>query len=80
MKKPFLKRLKQVALASGVAAGLLSFTGCKSAPQGLYAEDGQLMRGGEEFKAMGINYCSSFLNLLKDKEEREFVEGFRILK
>ena len=47
---------------------------------GLYVEDGALMRNGSEFRAMGINYCSAWHDVLKDPETLEVAEGFRILK
>ena len=47
---------------------------------GLYVEDGTLMRKGSEFRAMGINYCSAWHDVLKDPETLEVAEGFRILK
>ena len=83
MIRSFLKNksvIKRLMVSSCAAASLFSVTGCKSAPQGLYAQDGKLMRGGEEFKAMGINYCSSFINLVGNKNDTEYAEGFRTLK
>ena len=47
---------------------------------GLYVEDGALMRSGAPFRAMGINYCSAWQDVLKDPETLEVAEGFRILK
>ena len=48
--------------------------------QGLYPEDGKLMRSGEEFRAMGINYNDCFLRLIENKNHKEYAEGFRTLK
>ena len=47
---------------------------------GLYVEDGNLMRKGSEFRAMGINYNAAWYDVLKDPETLEVAEGFRILK
>ena len=55
-------------------------TPAPSTQPGLYVEDGTLMRNGEEFRAMGINYCSALHDVLKDPETLEVAEGFRILK
>ncbi len=50
------------------------------APHGLTVKNGQLMRNGAPFRAMGINYCSAWHDVLKDPETLEVAEGFRILK
>jgi len=47
---------------------------------GLTVENGQLMRNGSEFRAMGINYNSAWYDVLKNPETLEVAEGFRILK
>jgi len=52
----------------------------EASPKGLYVKDGKLMRGGAEFRAMGINYNTCFSNYIINKDNPEFVEGFRILK
>jgi hypothetical protein len=49
-------------------------------PLGLYVKDGQLMRNGEEFRAMGINYNTAFYDVLKDPDQSDVAEGLRILK
>ena len=67
----------------GLCFGLLMATGClrsSAISQGLYVQSGTLMRSGEPYRAMGINYNNCFVSLLKDAENRDFVEGFRILK
>ena len=66
-------------------AGLFIMTTAISAagqdfPHGLYAEDGQLMRHGTPFRAMGINYYDCFVTSLESPETPEFVQGFKVLK
>jgi len=50
------------------------------APMGLYLDNGTLMRGGEPYRGMGMNYAQCFWQLLKNPENRDFIEGFRILR
>lgn len=49
-------------------------------PHGLYVRDGTLMHVGAPYRGMGINYCQIFWDMLKNPENRDFVEGFRILR
>lgn len=49
-------------------------------PLGLYVKDGTLMRNGAEFRAVGINYHTCWVNYIANKENPEFIEGFRALK
>ena len=49
-------------------------------PLGLYVRDGIVMYQGEPYRAMGINYNNCFSLLLADANNRDFIEGFRILK
>lgn len=68
-----------------VALGAVWLTSCGcfhavAGPQGLYVEGGKLMRNGAQFRAMGINYNTCWVNFIKNKENPEFEEGFRILK
>jgi len=49
-------------------------------PAGLTVRDGVVLRNGQAFRAMGINYHNCFSQLLADKQNRDFVEGFRILR
>ncbi len=51
-----------------------------SEPLGIYVRDGVAMRQGKPYRAMGINYNNCFGAVLNDSENRDFVEGFRILK
>jgi len=67
------------AKTSGEAEGSVAAP-APSTPLGLYVEDGALMRNGAPFRAMGINYCSAWHDVLKDPETLEVAEGFRILK
>ena len=54
---------------------------CMAEPSlGLTVQDGQLVRNGSEFRAMGINYNTAWYDVLKDPETLEVAEGFRILK
>ena len=46
---------------------------------GLYVRDGIVMHQGKPYRAMGINYNNCFSVLLKDANNRDFIEGFRIL-
>lgn len=50
-----------------------------AAPTGLTARDGEVLRNGSAYRAMGVNYHSCFSQLLSNKENREYEEGFRIL-
>ena len=72
-----IKRLMVILVLSGVWA---SCGRASASSQGLYVKDGTLMHSGEPYRAMGINYNNCFVSLLKDAENRDFVEGFRILK
>lgn len=47
---------------------------------GLIAQDGQLLRNGRPFRAMGINYFPCLTDYLQNASKTEFVSGFRILK
>ena len=49
-------------------------------PLGIYVQNGTTMMNGFCYRAMGINYNNCFGALLRDADNREFVEGFRILK
>lgn len=51
-----------------------------ASPLGLYVEDGQLMRNGDPFRAMGINYFDCFVESLAGDQVPGYVEGFRVLK
>ena len=76
-----LKQLNRSVLCL-LALCCLITTACvtEHSKPGLYVEDGTLMRNGSEFRAMGINYCSAWHDVLKDPETLEVAEGFRILK
>ncbi len=50
------------------------------APKGIYFQDGVTMRNGEQYRAMGINYNNCFSSVIRDADNRDFVDGFRILK
>ena len=54
--------------------------GMASPSLGLTVQNGQLMRNGAPFRAMGINYNTAWYDVLKDPETLEVAEGFRILK
>lgn len=47
---------------------------------GFSVEKGKLLLGGKPYRGMGINYVQCFWELLKDPENRDFVEGFRMLR
>jgi hypothetical protein len=47
---------------------------------GLAAEQGRLLLGGRPYRGMGINYVQCFWGLLKDAANRDFVEGFRVIR
>jgi hypothetical protein len=49
-------------------------------PKGLVVQNNQLMFAGKPYRAMGLNYNSCFLTLLKKPENRSFEKGFRILR
>lgn len=49
-------------------------------PTGFSVEKGKLLLGGQPYRGMGINYVQCFWELLKDPENRDFVEGFRMLR
>ena len=51
-----------------------------ASPVGVYVQDGTVMRAGQPYRAMGINYNTCFGAVLQDEGNRDFVEGFRILK
>lgn len=61
---------------------VLFTVGCSTSapPAGIYVRDGVPMRSGEPYRAMGINYHNCFSLVLADETNRDFVEGFRILK
>jgi len=46
---------------------------------GLTVKQGRLLLDGRPYRGMGINYAQCFWHLLRDPENRDFVEGFRIL-
>jgi len=50
------------------------------AKPGLTVQQGRLLLGGKPYRGMGINYAHCFWKLLRDPENRDFVEGFRILR
>jgi hypothetical protein len=43
------------------------------------APDGTVLKNGQPFRAIGINYFSCFLRTLDDKEDRSSGEGFKVL-
>lgn len=47
---------------------------------GLSVQEGTLMLRGQPYRGMGINYVQCFWDMLKNPENRDFVEGFRILR
>jgi hypothetical protein len=49
-------------------------------PMGVYVKNGALLRAGMPYRGMGINYYTCFNTLLAHPENRDFVEGFRILR
>lgn len=60
---------------------LLLTAGCVLAvPAGLYVENKTLMHSGKPYRGMGVNYYSCFNTLFAHPENRDFVEGFRILR
>jgi endo-1,4-beta-mannosidase len=67
--------LTLMALTSSLTASQIN-----DLPLGLYARDGAVMHQGRPYRAMGINYNDCFTLLLKDGDNRDFVEGFKILK
>ena len=56
--------------------------GCqRQAPgPGLSVQEGTLMLRGKPYRGMGINYVQCFWDMLKNPENRDYVEGFRILR
>jgi endo-1,4-beta-mannosidase len=42
--------------------------------------DGRLTLQGKPYRGMGMNYCQILWDVLKNPENRDFVEGFRILR
>jgi len=52
----------------------------RAASAGLYVQDGVLMHSGKPYRAMGVNYYTCFNTLIDQPENRDFVEGFRILR
>jgi hypothetical protein len=59
---------------------LLSRGAAESEPAGLTVRDGVVLRNGQVFRAMGINYNSAFYDVLKNPEGSDVAEGLRILK
>jgi endo-1,4-beta-mannosidase len=49
-------------------------------PKGLYVRNGVILHEGQPYRAMGINYHNALGLLLDDAQNRDFVEGFKILK
>ncbi|MGA0112654.1 MAG: cellulase family glycosylhydrolase [Chthoniobacterales bacterium] len=47
---------------------------------GLTVKQGRLLLDGRPYRGMGINYVQCFWELLKDPANRDFVEGFRIIR
>lgn len=64
---------------TGLWFALMSACGAGAA-QGLSVQNGALLRGGKPYRAMGINYHSCFVELLHDPQNRDFEDGFRILR
>jgi len=74
-----MKRIRGLALC----VGLLAACGCSqgtAAPAGLHVQEGTLMRSGKPYRAMGVNYYTCFNTLIDHPENRDFVEGFRVLR
>jgi len=62
------------------AAVLFSSYGAYAQPPALKASaDGQLLKDGRPFRAIGINYFSCFLRTLENGEDTSYDEGFRVL-
>lgn len=59
---------------------LAGCTACAAGAAGLTVENGQLMRDGRPYRAMGVNYHNCFSQLLKNPDNRDFEKGFRILR
>jgi len=80
-----VKRIRGVSGGRGLALciGLWVAIGCSQDPAprlGLYVQDGTLMRARKPYRAMGVNYYTCFNTLIDQPENRDFVEGFRVLR
>ena len=73
--KRFWKHIIIIAV-SFLSRGIIADT----TPAGIYVKNGVTMLAGEPYRAMGMNYQNCFARVLADAENREFEEGFRILK
>lgn len=64
-----------------IAASVLLFSlGVQAQSPALKAgEDGQLLKDGKPYRALGINYFSCFLRTLENGEDTSYDEGFRVL-
>ena len=63
-----------------VATVLLSVLSVEAqAPNFKVQADGQLLKDGKPFRAIGINYFSCFLRMLENDEDTSYDEGFRVL-
>jgi hypothetical protein len=66
---------KRVCVFCLILSGLAA-----AATPGLTVRDGELLRDGRPYRAMGVNYHNCFSKLLSNKENRDYEEGFRILR
>jgi hypothetical protein len=73
-------RLNYLSVSVTILSMIFSSLAKDSRPLGIYVRDGVAMHQGQSYRAMGINYHNCFSALLKNKDNRDFVEGFRILK
>jgi hypothetical protein len=82
MKRPTRSPRVYLAAAAALSAILSagSFAGEPPPTHGLSVRDGQLLLRGEPYRGMGINYFQCFTSVLQDSENRDFAEGFRVLR
>lgn len=67
-------------LLIGMLFATCTVRAAEMSPLGLYVRNGTLMHDGKPYRGMGINYYACFNTLLSHPGNRNFVEGFRILR
>jgi hypothetical protein len=58
---------------------LLLASACVAAPPGLTVRDGVLMKDGQPWRGIGVNYFDCFLRTLKDGNDTSYDAGFQTL-
>jgi len=74
-----ITRLLFASLLSGVIAGIPFNSDAASLPGLSAARDGTLLRKGEPYRGVGVNYPDAFLRPLRHPEDQSYRDDFRTL-